>query len=401
MLTLANTNTTQAKTYYKKENYYSQEDAEVNSQWQGQGASKYQLSGAIVDMDVYNNIINGLSPDGKTQLRQKQNHNGKKERAGIDLTFSAPKSVSIACLVGGDTRLEEAHRKAVARTIDLIESRYATTRINGQSVQTDNLIVAKWHHDTSRELDPHLHTHCLVMNCTQGADGKWRSISNKPFYQNKILLGQIYRNELALECRKLGYEIEPHPKELFEIKGYTREQIEGFSKRHEQIKNKLVEMGAELTTENKIWAWRKTRAKKNHEIGRSEKLPYWHEEADLYGIVAHPIGVPDQSTIQSVSNEEEIASVIEGAITVGIEHCSERKVAFRSEDIEKFVTAEVKPFSIHELESAIAQHPELIKTFDGRYTTQSALARELATIKLMRQGKGLFNPIATISTVGV
>ena len=121
MLSLGNSNTTQAKTYYKKENYYTQEDAEVNSQWQGQGADKYQLSGAITDLEAYENIVNGLSPDGKTQLRQKQNHEGKKERAGIDLTFSAPKSVSIACLVGGDTRLEEAYRKAVARTIDLIE----------------------------------------------------------------------------------------------------------------------------------------------------------------------------------------------------------------------------------------------------------------------------------------
>ncbi len=298
--------------------------------------------------------------------------------------------------MGGDKRLEEAHRIAVSRTIDLIESRYATTRINKQPVQTDNLIVAKWHHDTSRELDPHLHTHCLIMNCTQGPDGKWRSISNKPFYQNKILLGQIYRNELALECRKLGYEIEPHPKELFEIKGYTREQIEGFSKRHEQIKNKLEEIGAEPTCENKIWAWRKTRVKKNHEIGRDEKLPYWHEEADLYSI-SHPIS--HISTVQSISNQEEIASVIEAAVTVGIQHCSERQVAFKSEDIEKFVTAEVKPFSVEQLESVIAKHPELIKTFDGRYTTGTALARELATIKLMRQGKGLFDPIATISTV--
>ncbi len=394
MLTLANTNTTQAKNYYKKENYYSQQDAEVNSQWQGQGASKYQLSGAIVDLDIYENIVNGLSPDGKTQLRQKQNHNGKKERAGTDLTFSAPKSVSIACLVGGDTRLEEAHRIAVTRTIDLIESRYAQTRINGQVVQTGNLIVAKWHHDTSRELDPHLHTHCLIMNCTQGPDGKWRTISNKAFYQNKILLGQIYRNELAIECRKLGYEIELHPKELFEIKGYTREQIEGFSKRHEQIKGKLIEMGAELTTENKIWAWRKTRAKKNHEIGRDEKLPYWHEEADLYSI-NHPV---PQKVVESVSNEA-IDKAIQSAVSVGIEHCSERQVAFKSEDIEKFVTAEVKPFSIHQLEKAIAQHPELIKTFDGRYTTQAALSREIATIKLMQQGKKRVSPIADLEAI--
>ena len=59
MLTLANTNTTQAKTYYKKENYYSQEDAEVNSQWQGQGASINGLSGAITDLEAYENIVNG------------------------------------------------------------------------------------------------------------------------------------------------------------------------------------------------------------------------------------------------------------------------------------------------------------------------------------------------------
>jgi len=399
MLSLGNSNTTQAKNYYKQENYYSQEEAEVNSQWQGQGALGYQLSGAITDLSAYDNIVNGLSPDGKTQLREKQNHKGKKERAGTDLTFSAPKSVSIACLVGGDKRLEEAHRIAVSRTIDLIESRYATTRINKQPVQTDNLIVAKWHHDTSRELDPHLHTHCLIMNCTQGPDGKWRSISNKPFYQNKILLGQIYRNELALECRKLGYEIEPHPKELFEIIGYTREQIEGFSKRHEQIKDKLIEMGAELTTENKAWAWRKTRAKKNHEIRREEKLPYWQEEADLYGIT-HPISVHGQ-TATSISNEqnEQIAAEIKLAVDVAIEHCSERQVAFTGEDIEKFILAEVKPFSIHQLEGAIAQHPELIKTYDERYTTQTALARELATIKLMQEGKGQVNPITTLETV--
>ena len=166
MLTLANFNTTQAKTYYKRENYYSQEEAQANSEWRGHGASKHQLSGAINDLDAYENIVNGHSPDGKTQLRQKQNHKNKKERAGVDLTFSVPKSVSLACLVGGDSRLEEAHRIAVRRTIDLIEERYAFTRINDERVKTGNLIVAVWHHDTSRELDPHLHSHCLLMNCT-------------------------------------------------------------------------------------------------------------------------------------------------------------------------------------------------------------------------------------------
>jgi conjugative relaxase-like TrwC/TraI family protein len=392
MLTLANFNTTQAKTYYKRENYYSQEEAEANSEWLGLGASKHQLSGAIDNLDAYENIVNGLSPSGKTQLRQKQNHKDKKERAGVDLTFSAPKSVSLACLVGGDSRLEEAHRVAVKRTIDLIEERYAFTRINDERVKTGNLIVAVWHHDTSRELDPHLHSHCLLMNCTQSPDGKWRSLSNEEFFRNKILLGQIYRNELALECKKLGYEIEPHPKELFEIKGYTREQIEAFSKRHEQIKEKLAEVGLAETTENKIWAWRKTRVKKNHEIDRQEMFPYWHSEADLYGIT-HPIAASPNPQLAPLAPPEEIGAELVAAMQAGIEHCSERRVAFRSEDIEKFVTAKTRLFGISKLREAIAQHPELIKTFDGRYTTQAALTRELATIKLMQQGKRTRNPI--------
>ncbi|HEY9845462.1 MAG TPA: MobF family relaxase, partial [Candidatus Caenarcaniphilales bacterium] len=294
MLTLANINATQAKSYYKQENYYSAEEAQANSEWRGQGASQNDLQGPVSNLEAYEKIVDGLSADGKTQLRQKhqfqQQQDGKqqrKERVAIDLTFSAPKSVSIACLVGEQAQLEDAHRRAVTKVIDWIEANQAETRINGKKVKTGNLIVALWHHDTSRELDPHLHTHCLLMNATLGPDGKWRSLSNEGLYRNKILLGRLYRQELALECLKLGYEIEKHPKELFEIKGYTREQIEAFSKRHEQILGKVAQIGESPTTENKIWAWRKTRARKNHEIGRNEKLTYWQQEADLDGAV-HP-----------------------------------------------------------------------------------------------------------------
>ncbi len=90
-----------------------------------------------------------------------------------------------------------------------------------------------WHHDTSRELDPHLDTHCILINFISLPDGRSQSRTDENLYYNNMLLGQIYRQKLALECRKLGYEIEPQPKELFEIKGYTREQIEAL--RHDQI----------------------------------------------------------------------------------------------------------------------------------------------------------------------
>ncbi len=394
MLTIATITPKQGEWYYKQENYYSKGAALSNSEWWGRGAATLGLSGHIGDNDAYKNLINGFSPGGTQKLREKpkarkSGEKQPKERAGVDLTFSAPKSVSLACLVGGDKRLEEAHRTAVKRTLELIEKRYAQTRVKGKRVKTDNLTVALWHHDTSRELDPHLHTHCVVMNATQLPKGKWQSRTDENLYYNKILLGRFYRNELAVECQRLGYEIEPHPKELFEIKGYTREQIEGFSKRHEQILNKLAEIGAEASTENKVWAWRKTRAKKNHEIDRDEMLPYWEEEADLYGIV-HP--VPSQSP--KMPSADEIGTELQKAVQAGIDHCSEREVAFKLEAIEKFIGAEIRPFRLTEIERVVKENPDLLLTFDGRFTTNSAVARELKTIRLMQQGKNQVSPIA-------
>jgi hypothetical protein len=227
------------------------------------------------------------------------------------------------------------------------------------------------------------------MNCTQSPDGKWRSLSNEAFYRNKMLLGQIYRNELALECRKLGYEIQPHAKELFEIKGYTREQIVAFSKRHEQIVKYLQGQEIDVNTQSKVWAWRSTRVHKNHEIDRKDMLPYWHEEADLYKIV-HPVPTLEPQLV----NNQEIEQELQAAVDAAIEHCSERTVAFKPEEIEKFVTTQIRPFGIDELQQAIASHPQLIRTFDNRLTTTTALERELATIGLMQQSKGAVAAIA-------
>ena len=131
---------------------------------------------------------------------------GYKERAGLDCTFSAPKSVSILALVAGDKRLEEAHREAVLRTLAIIERDYAMTRATRQGevqvVNTKNLVVGQFHHDTSRELDPHLHTHCVLLNMTEH-NGRWYSLRNDDIHANKKLLGMIYQNELALQVNPL------------------------------------------------------------------------------------------------------------------------------------------------------------------------------------------------------
>ncbi|OWY64277.1 hypothetical protein B7486_48150 [cyanobacterium TDX16] len=391
MLTIDTINPQQGEQYYQQENHYPQDTALKNSEWWGCGATQLRLSSQIQNDAAYKNLLNGLSPNEQQKLRGKpkqvkdRSKKQPKERAGVDMCFAAPKSVSIACLVGGDRRLEVAHRHAIKRTLAFAEQLFSETRVKGERVKTGNLTVAIWHHDTSRELDPHLHSHCIVMNVTQLPSGKWQSRADEILYQNKMLLGRIYRNELALECQKLGYEIEPHPKELFEIQGYTREQIEAFSKRYQQILEKLAESGKDVTAENKVWAWRRTRIRKRHALDLDQMLPFWQQEAHLYGI-AHPVCTEQQQ----VTSAQQIQAQIQKAVSDGIEHCAERQVAFKIEEIVKFVMAEIRQFDTGRLLEAIASHPDLIQIGDkqGRVTTQTAFLRELATIKLMQHSQG-------------
>jgi conjugative relaxase-like TrwC/TraI family protein len=229
MLTAANVSSEMAVKYFVK-NYYHQ----GKSLWSGQGALKLGLLGAINDEEAFKNVISGRSPDGREQLNARVLKPDER-RAALDCTFSAPKSVSLMALVGGDTRLIDAHHQALKETLELIEQRYAYTRVtsdNGRHrIKTGNLVVAQFDHIESRDLDPHLHTHCLLMNMTQTPDGRWLSLGNNEIFANKKFLGMAYQSYLAREVQKLGYEIEPLKHGQFDIKGFKSEDLETFSAR--------------------------------------------------------------------------------------------------------------------------------------------------------------------------
>lgn len=388
MLTIATMTPGKAGTYYK-ENYYEEEDHEEFSEWWGEGADALGLSGRIDDAKVFRHVLNGFSPDGKQQLRAEP-PKGKEARAGTDLTFSAPKSISIAALVGGDDRLIEAHHRAVDRVLHLIQERYAETRINKLIQSVDNLCVAKFLHDTNRELEPNLHTHCLVMNLAKGADGQWRSATNGNLYHRKMFLGQIYRNELAQEVQKLGYEIEPRTDGLFELKGYTRKQIESFSQRHLQILNYLETQGWEDTTENRIKALFATRKTKQKNVDRGELLELWKAEAEEFGMV-HPVsGQPIQINMD-----------FDELISQAIRHNEERTAIFTSEDIELFIVNSPTGKSFTQLESAIKAHPRLIirEGHPARFATEESLEREKMTVAMMQDRRGKLPPIVSIQDI--
>ena len=249
------------------------------------------LTGSI-DAEDFKQLINGQLPTTGEQFRKStaawgKTQTGRKaqERAGIDLTFSAPKSVTLQALVMGDDRLFEAHQKAVERTLEIVERRYATTRIQeGGSerkvVTTGNLVAGLFQHDTSRDLDPHLHTHCVLLNMTR-ARNRWYSLHNDSLYRNKKLLGQIYQNELAIEVQKLGYKIETREHGQFEIAGFSREAIKAFSKRRMAM---MANVSADASWEEKEAIWSQTRRTKEPQLDRLELQSVWRHEARAVGL---------------------------------------------------------------------------------------------------------------------
>jgi len=245
------TSSAQASSYYEADDYYA-EGGLSPSHWQGKGAEALGLSGEV-DRDQFRALLDGRIDDQQLgTVRDGQ----LEHRPGWDVTLSAPKSVSIMAEVAGDRRLIEAHGQAVKTAMAHVERHMAATRIrDGGNVTreaTGNLVVASFQHGTSRAQDPQLHTHNVIMNATQGEDGAWRSLEPRAIYQLQKQIGAIYRQELALKVRELGYEIEAGKESMFEIRGLSGKVIEAFSTRSAEIEAALAERGTSRDTASAI-----------------------------------------------------------------------------------------------------------------------------------------------------
>jgi len=227
--------------YTHQDNYYVL--GSMDERWVGQGAEALGLTGKV-DVKDFVAVLEGKLPDGSDLTRMVGGEN--KHRPGYDLTFSAPKSVSIMAMLGGDKRLIAAHNHAVEVAVREVE-KLASTRSMSEGVSetklTGNLVVALFNHDTSRDLDPQMHTHAVVANVTQH-DGKWQTLSSdtvgktgfiESVYANQVAFGQIYRHVLRQDTEAMGYQTEnvgPHG--MWEFKGMEN-VIGAFSKRSHAI----------------------------------------------------------------------------------------------------------------------------------------------------------------------
>lgn len=244
---------TYAARHLSNNDYYSVGET-VTGQWMGRGAELLGLEGAVT-MEQFEAIRQGIDPSTGEFLRPRQSADryGLVERNGVeqiektgtarnlyDFTVSAPKDISVQAMF--DPRLIEAHKIAVNDMAAEMEN-IAAARVRkggmNDNRQTSNLVIARYEHDTSRELDPQLHTHLVAGNLTyDGVEGKWKALQASEIYDQREYLTEVYRNALARETMKLGYQIEDHSRHGqdngFGIKGITEETREKFSRRSEQ-----------------------------------------------------------------------------------------------------------------------------------------------------------------------
>ena len=423
----------QGVSYFERDGYYAKDDPEhlKASAWAGKGAEALGLAGPV-DPDVFRDILEGTVPDGSGRRLGRPGKDGSiTHRPGRDLTFSAPKSVSLIAMLGNDAAVAAAHDTAVKRTLAWLEATTIQTRMKESETGClvhagdQKMVAATFRHETSRNLDPQLHTHAVVANMVQGADGKWRTMSNETLYRRQKLIGMVYRSELARGLEALGYRVEKtHADGRFEIAGVPRPVIEAFSTRRAEIEAAMHERGLGDPASNPHLAERAammTRAHKR-DVDKEALRGSWREQAGTLGFSADKVSEPvrerrgRESRLQEQvdepsagrdgggSREAEKRSGREAlreeapasqAVSWAMAHLSERDAVFARSDLLAAALA-WKPgaVSVEGAEKAIdtLQREGRLHAAPGFHkgdgmTTDTALADERETIGLMQGGR--------------
>lgn len=332
----------QVRTYHEREfaserqNYWSR-NQQGHSEWQGRLAKEWGLSGAVGD-EHFARLTEGQHPFTEEQMvkhqvsRTYEGKNGKEvtsveHRAGWDATFSAPKSVSLTALVGGDDRVREAHRESVRVALNELEH-YTQARIGNVHAPetTGKFVAATFEHDTARPVEgyaaPQLHTHAVIFNVTERDNGQTRSVQSHELYASQHYATSIYRAELSSRLQGLGYEIESGKYGQPEIKGYTKEYLEASSPRREQIKDHLRTQGLDGAGAAQVAA-HFTRDRK--ELLSPEEVQRQHRElAATFGHQADRVVAEARERTQELQQERSPEMVARQAVTYARDHLFEK-----------------------------------------------------------------------------
>ncbi|EDJ5945871.1 conjugative transfer relaxase/helicase TraI [Salmonella enterica] len=333
--------------YSHEDNYYA--SGSLESRWLGDGAEKLGLKGEVASADM-DAIRQGKLPDGTDLSRMVNGVN--KHRSGYDLTFSAPKSVSMMILIGGDTRLLDAWNRSVENGMKEVEKLISARITDGgktDTVLTGNMVAALYNHDTSRALDPQIHTHALVFNTTFAED-KWRALASdtrmktgfgENLYALQVAIGNLVLQPFRQEAEKLGYETVAAGKNgLWELKDVP---VAPFSTRSQAISEaagpdaskKSRDVAALDTRQAKAWAdpdllkaeWRRRLTDEKFDI--DNYIGQAQTRAEPPGpVVGGTEGIRSTGQPGGVSSAQISESDVQKAVSDTISALSEKKVQF-------------------------------------------------------------------------
>ena len=409
----------QVRTYHEREfaserqNYWSR-DQQGHSEWQGKLADQWGLSGPVGN-EHFARLTEGQHPHTEAQLVRHQaskTYEGKfgkevtsvEHRAGWDATFSAPKSVSLTALVGGDERVREAHRESVRVALNELE-KYTQARIGNVHAPetTGKFVAATFEHDTARPVDgyaaPQLHTHAVIFNVTERDNGQTRALQPQELFASQRVATSVYRSELAMRLQGLGYELERGKHGQPEIKGYTKEYLEASSPRREQIKDHLREMGIDGAGAAQVAAHR-TRDSKEL-LSPGEVLERHRELAAQYGHQADKVVAEARERGQRHAYEPD--RIAQQAVTYARDHLFERSAVLDRRDLleaalNRGMGETTYAHVRQEFEQRAARGEFRTVDHGGRgqqYTTAAMLRMEREIITRMQQGnhRGVNDPM--------
>ena len=458
---------TAALSYYERDGYYARDDPEHRqaSFWHGRAAGALGLRGHV-HPKRFAGLLSGEMPD-RGVLLGRMREGAREHRPGWDVTFSAPKSVSLEALVAGDRRVIRAHDEAVRATLDWIEAELLETRgwdpatRRRPRVKADGMAVAGFRHLSSRDLDPQLHTHCVLANVTRNGAGAWRSVEPVRIRRSQKLIGAHYRNELARRLQALGMAVVPTMAgnvPAFELAGYGRDFLMAFSGRRREILARLERLGLPCTPALAQAAALHTRRRKR-DRGLAELVPEWRERARALGLdrdrmalapprpvdpetgaraAIPPVPPPDlpdnvirnrrrvpavpklprgaraprkgrrtgrPSAPERLSQEPETGPL--EAVARAVAHVEERRTVIPGTEIRAVALGHAPGrWTLADIDAAVARlvrEGELVETVrrgaDRAFVTDRAVKAERQLLALMREGRGQAVPLANEALV--
>ena len=412
----------QAQSYHQKEfvskeqNYWSQR-GEIAGEWQGRLAAQFGVAGAVSAED-FARLSQGQHPQSGEQLvRQRasyeyQDANGKsvktmEHRAGWDATFSAPKSVSLTALVGGDDRVREAHRESVRIALEHLEH-YTMARIGGNhpAEPTAKFVAAKFEHDTARPVNgyaaPQLHTHAVIFNITERENGQYRA----PAAAESLRLAAIRHGHLSiridLSLRQLGYEITAGRSGAPEIKGYTQEYLDASSPRSQQIREYLERTGRNGKEAAEIAAHSTRDHKEIHSLG--DVMAAHRRLAAEYGHQADAVVRAARERALHPAREVNQHQRVKEAVTFSRDRNFEREAVVDERAIVRdalrrgmgeITYAQVRGNLDSRLASGEFQTVERAHMPGRQFTTARTIEAEREIVRRMREGRNVLQPAMT------